>query len=195
MEIIYAQKLQDLNFKNIILKRKMKLKFLGVMIDESLNWQSHIILVDTKFLKNIGLLFKGSLHLNKKCLLMVYFSFIHSHIILHGNTAWTSTSQTKLKKNTKQKHAVRIIFHGEKEDNVRPLLKEIHSLNVYQIPILQIFTFMQIVKNATIPRVFLNTSEKIEHKYLARFSKHNLKLTPAFINYAKFSISCWRPQI
>ena len=98
MEIMYAQKLPDLNFKNIILKRKMKLKFLGVMIDESLNWQSHIILVDTKFLKNIGLLFKGSLHLNKKCLLMVYFSFIHSHIILHGNTAWTSTSQTKLKK-------------------------------------------------------------------------------------------------
>ena len=54
---------------------------------------------------------------------------------------------------------------------------------------------MQIVKNATIPRVFLNTSEKTEHKCLARFSKHNLKLTPAFISYAKFSISCWRPQI
>ena len=34
-----------------------------------------------------------------------------------------------------------------------------------------------------IPRVFLNAFEKIEHNYLAWFSKYNFKQTPAFINY------------
>ena len=34
---------------------------------------------------------------------------------------------------TMRKHAVRIIFHEEKEAHARPLLKEIYALNVYQI--------------------------------------------------------------
>ena len=62
---------------------------------------------------------------------------------------------------TKQKHAVRIIFHGEKEAQARPLLREIHDLNVYQIDILQILTFMQKVKNATIPELFLILLKKL----------------------------------
>ena len=36
------------------------------MIDESLNWQSHIKLFESKISKKIEVLFKGSLHLNKK---------------------------------------------------------------------------------------------------------------------------------
>ena len=54
---------------------------------------------------------------------------------------------------------------------------------------------MQKVKNASIPRVLLNTFEEIEHKYPTRFSKYNFKQPPAFINYAKFSISCRGPQL
>ena len=34
------------------------------MIDKNLNWQSHIKLAIGKISKNIGVLFKGSLHLN-----------------------------------------------------------------------------------------------------------------------------------
>ena len=35
-----------------------------MMIDKNLNWQSHIKLVERKISKNIGALFKGSLHLS-----------------------------------------------------------------------------------------------------------------------------------
>ena len=67
------------------------------MIDKNLNWPTHSKLVEGKFLKNIVVLFKGDLHMNIKCLSMIYFSFIHSHIN-YGNIAWASISQTKLKK-------------------------------------------------------------------------------------------------
>ena len=43
--------LPDLKFNNIILKRVTELKFLSVMIDENLNWQSHIKLVESKISK------------------------------------------------------------------------------------------------------------------------------------------------
>ena len=61
-------------------------------------------------------------------------------------------------------------------------------LNVYQISILQILTFIQKVKYATIPGVFLGTFEETEYNYPTRFSKYNFKQPPAFINYAKSSI-------
>ena len=60
-----------------MLKRVKELKFLGVMIDRNLNWQSHIKLVETQISKHFEDLFKGILHLNKKCLSMIYFSFIY----------------------------------------------------------------------------------------------------------------------
>ena len=68
-------------FDNIILKRITELNFLGAMINETLNWQSRIKLVESKISINLVILFigfKGSQHLNKKFLSMIYFSFIHS---------------------------------------------------------------------------------------------------------------------
>ena len=56
-------KLPDLKFNNIILKRVTELKRLAVMIDKNLNWETHIKLVESKISKNVGVLFKGSLHL------------------------------------------------------------------------------------------------------------------------------------
>ena len=90
--------------------------------------------------------------MNKKYLSMIGFSCVHSYIY-YGNIALASTSQTKLKEIlTKQKHAVGIIFHEEKEAEAKQsLLKQIHVLNVYQIDILQILTYIQKVNNATIP--------------------------------------------
>ena len=41
-------KLPDLKFNNIILKRGAELKFLDVMIDKNLNWQSRIKLAESK---------------------------------------------------------------------------------------------------------------------------------------------------
>ena len=67
------------------------------MIDENLNWQSHIKLVESKISKIIGVPFKGSLHLNNKCLLMIYISFTHSYIY-SGNIGSATTFQTELKK-------------------------------------------------------------------------------------------------
>ena len=46
--ILYPLKLPDLDFNDIILKRVTELKFLDVMIDKNLNWQSHIKLTESK---------------------------------------------------------------------------------------------------------------------------------------------------
>ena len=108
-----------------------KLKFLGVFLVENLNWKSYIALILNEVLKNIRLLFKPSLIFSKKCLLKLYFSYIHSYIN-YANIVWSSTSHTKLKKIlTMQKHAIRIIFNVHKETHIRALFQELNALNVY----------------------------------------------------------------
>ena len=72
--------------------------------------------------------------------------------------------------------------------NIGVLFEGSLHLNVYQISIVQILTFMQKVKYTTIPRVFLSSFEEIEHKDPTHFPKYNFKQPPAFINYAKSSI-------
>ena len=93
-------KLPYSNFNNIILKRVAELKFLGVMIDKNMNWQSRIKLVESKISKNIGVLFKGSLHLIRHAYQYVSHLYIYKYVsyIGYGNTAWASTSQNKHKK-------------------------------------------------------------------------------------------------
>ena len=54
---------------------------------------------------------------------------------------------------------------------------------------------MQKVKNTTIPPVFSNDFKEFEHNYPIFFSKYNFKQPPAFVNYAKFSISSRGPQL
>ena len=121
-------KLPDLKSNKIILKRVTELKFLDVMTDKNLNWQSHIKLVESKISKNIGVLFKGSLHLIRHAYQYVSHLYIYKYVsyIGYGNTAWVSTSLKKHKKILpKHKNAVPIIFHEEKEAYARPFLKTI----------------------------------------------------------------------
>ena len=93
-------KLPDIKFNNIILKRVTELKFLGIMIDKNLNWQTHIKLVESKISKNIGVVFKGSLHLIRHAYQNVSHLYIYKYIsyIGYGNTTWASKSQNKDKK-------------------------------------------------------------------------------------------------
>ena len=77
---------------NTALERVNYIKFLGVILDENINWNRHIELVESKISKNVGILYRASLYLNKECLKSIYFSFINSYISYY-NIAWASTHQ------------------------------------------------------------------------------------------------------
>ena len=47
-------------FNNVEIKREKSNKFLGVIIDENLTWESHIEVVENKISKNIGVLYMTS---------------------------------------------------------------------------------------------------------------------------------------
>ena len=54
--------------------------------------KEHIKYKEKKIAKNLGLLYKAKHHLNKRSLLVLYYSFKHTDII-YGNIAWESTNR------------------------------------------------------------------------------------------------------
>jgi hypothetical protein len=51
---------------------------LGIIIDENLNWQSHIQYITKKIAPTIAVLKKAKHCLNRSTLMLIYFSQIHS---------------------------------------------------------------------------------------------------------------------
>ena len=103
--------LPKLSICNNEIKLSESLKFLGVFLDENLTWKDHIRYLENKIAKNKDLLFRSKLYLTKKCLLSLYYSYIHAYIS-YTNIAWGSTYIPNLNKiNSQQKHAIRIIFN------------------------------------------------------------------------------------
>ena len=92
-------KLSDLHISSKSIERKASIKFLGVMLEESIAWNDHIHVIEKNLAKNIGLLYRARQFLDKELLKTIYFSYIHSYLnyLNYSNIAWDSTNFTKLK--------------------------------------------------------------------------------------------------
>ena len=151
--------------------------------------------MENKIAKNICLLLRSKPYLTKKCLLSLYYSYIHTYIS-YANIAWGSTYISNLKKiNSQQKHAIRIIYNKKKHETVRELLRSINILNVYQINILNNTILMHQISTKTAPSVFLSKFKKPSHLYPTRFSYVNYIKPTYKLNKCKFRISVRGPYL
>src|SRR5258708_977655 len=62
------------------LQRKEYVKFLGLVIDQNLDWRETISNLSSKLARDIALMHKASQFLPKSCLKMLYFAFFYAHI-------------------------------------------------------------------------------------------------------------------
>ena len=69
-------------------------KFLGVHLDQELNWKKQCSVVYNKLLVNKHLLTMVQNILNRDCLKKVYYAHVHSHIV-YRLSIWGSMSSQK----------------------------------------------------------------------------------------------------
>ena len=70
----------NINNNDIKIKQVTHLQILGIIIDDKLEWKSQINYVSTKLSIAIGILNKVKIKLNMKSLILVYNSFLYSHL-------------------------------------------------------------------------------------------------------------------
>ena len=160
---LLPQTLRILLIESIQIKREHVTKFLGVFIDKNLYWKQHIDIVSSKTRKIIGILRKSRDALKKQCLKQLYSWFIHNNVN-YANTAWASTSKSKLKRLYHcQKHAARVIYNRNRYTHASPLLNDMNILDVFQLNVFNILCFMY--------KCYLNSNPPVFHNVFLHRTK------------------------
>ena len=96
--------------RNEAVQRVNKAKFLGVIVDQHLNWKDHISMISQKISKLCGIIYRICNTLDIKSKRLIYYSLIHPYLTFCMNV-WSSTYRTNLKMLcTAQKRSVRALF-------------------------------------------------------------------------------------
>ena len=82
--------------RNEVLQRVNKAKFLGVIVDQHLNWKDHISMISQKISKSCGIIYRIRNTLDIKSKRLIYYSLIHPYLTYCVNV-WSSTHRTNLK--------------------------------------------------------------------------------------------------
>ena len=62
------------------IEQKSYVKYLGVLIDENLNWKEHISNVTKKISRSVGIICKLRLCMNRSLLRTLYYTLVFSHL-------------------------------------------------------------------------------------------------------------------
>ena len=117
-------------------------KFLGVTIDEKLNFKQHIDLISKKVSKSIGIIYKLNSYLPKSKLVSLYYTFIYPYL-LYCNVVWGGTFSTHLEPLFRlQKRAIRVINKVGYLEHTNPLFFENKILKLYDIHKLQLAIYV-----------------------------------------------------
>ena len=159
------------------IQQQDNIKYLGVMIDNGMNWSKHIMYLNAKLSKGAWALSKLRKYVNINTLKTIYYSLIYSHL-KYCITSWGKASKTIIQPviNT-QKRVVKIISGKSYETSLNPLFNNLQLLKLTEIYKLQIAIAVKNLKN--IKKI---TDIKTSIKNLKQIHRYNTKLSSKF-NY------------
>ena len=180
----------NINILNI--KQKKCIKYLGIYLDEHLNWKKQIDHVSSKIAKNIGILYKLRHYLNLHMLKQLYYTLIYPYIN-YGAASWGNTYPTNLKKIcSKQNQCIRSIFFAANRESANIFYELLSILKFDNIVKLKISSFVHkiITDPSSVPILFRDTLQPTTsvHNYNTRHAtKKNLYRPKIRTNFGKFS--------
>ena len=97
---------------NTKIEQKSEARFLGVIVDEKLNWAKHISALKSKMTKYLGIMYKLKFIIPLKARLLIYQSFVQSHLNF-CSSVWGFAAKSNIDQLlTVQKKAVRTVMPG-----------------------------------------------------------------------------------
>ena len=140
-------------------------KYLGITIDDSLNFDAHIKFLENKLACSLGIQFKTRQYLNTSTLVQLYYSTFHAYLS-YGVIIWGSTFKSYLNKlSSLQNKVVRIICNGKWADHVSIFYKNLQILKLTDFFRLELATFTYKAKKKTIQMAFQPFFFKVTEVY------------------------------
>ena len=119
----------ELKIDNISISRTEEFDFLGLRIQENLNWNPHMNKVSNKLSRVIGIFKRLHRFIPSKSLLLMYNSLFLSHLN-YCILAWGFSCNRLF---SLQKKAVRLICHAKYIAHTDPLFKKLNLLKIQDI--------------------------------------------------------------
>ena len=179
---------------------KIVAKYLGIHVNDNLKWNDHIKHLCKKVSQICGLFCYLRHYVRQNTLLMLYNSFVGSHL-LYGILTWGSTNNTVLHPlQVLQNKIVRIISNVKTNEHItnNSLYKQLKILTIKDMYELEVSKFMHQHQHNKLPNLcnFYFTPTASIHKYNTRSTSHNnLYLSSINSNTAKNAIQFTGVQI
>jgi hypothetical protein len=167
----------SLRLNGIDIERVDNFNFLGVTLDENMNWHSHVNKVAMKLSRGLGILYKLR-HIFPLYILRTLYNSLTLPHLTYGILAWG--------KNTKrlfqlQKRAIRLVANSNYRAHTSPLFKYLNILKLDDIFTLTALKFYFSYCNNRLPSYF-QTMELVQrqecHNYNVRYKQrmHTVKI-------------------
>ena len=132
----------SIRINNLSIDRVKSIKFLGVTINEKLNWANHIRNISKKLSKLNGVFYLVRHLLTLETLKYLYITLINPHLT-YCNIIWGSTYKSQLRPLViSQKRIIRTITFNNRHAHTDPLFSSLKLMNLKQINILCVSQFV-----------------------------------------------------
>ena len=124
--IFFKTKYKDsiqISIGNKLIDKVNEIKLLGVIIDDQLNWQSHIKQIVTKLHKNYYIIKKASRLLSMASLTMLYNSLCLPYMLYCCEICGRASAYLLNKITLLQKKMIRLVLKAFDREHTKPLFK------------------------------------------------------------------------
>ena len=147
-------------------------KFLGMYIDEKLNWSAHINYISSKLAKSIGILKKVHKILDTETLIQLYYTIVYPYFT-YCHLIWAKAPMTYLSRLIGlQKKAIRIISNSQFRAHTDPLFKQLSILKLTDLFSYFCTIFIYKYNKKLLPNQFISNFRldlsPIQHNYSTR---------------------------
>ena len=170
----------QLSLNSHVLKRQQTVKYLGIFVDENLNWSTHIHQLSLQLARYSGLFYRLRKLVPPDVIRMLYHSLVQSKV-QYGIAVWGNAAKTRLQElNLRLNNIIRTITFSSKFCSVTPLYKKLKLLKLTDVYKLELAKIMYQLHGGKLPKSFYDRFAKINavHNYSTRQTKNLVYFKP-----------------
>ena len=161
-------------------------KYLGILIDENLSFNSHVDYICKKLSRGLFCLKRAKPYLKQEAMKTLYFALFHSHLN-YCNSILSCTSQSNINRIfIMQKKAIHIITNSKYNEHTANLFVNLGILPLEKLFKFNITRFMHSIKYGYGPKSFSNTWKTNANRPYNHELRNNDDFSVDFPNYERF---------
>ena len=167
-----------ININKYCIKQVSEMKYLGVILDNKLNWHNHIQYLCTKLAKAAGIIYKIRNQAPQSVLKLLYHSLVGTYL-RYGIISWGSAKTTALSKlRSLQNKAVHYITQSSPDINLKTKYEKLDILMLDEIYMMEVSKFMYKSASLSLPSSFNEYFMNIDHQHYTRARVNNDLVLP-----------------